>query len=311
MSLSEAWHLRRVQTNPPKPTIMTKEPTHAQLRAMAEHRGLKLVRSRKRTPGIGDFGKFGLTDASGKPLLGIGDDGLTASAADVEDYLRGGALSSWKLSADNVPGSLPRKPKAERPRREEGNDGESPARRKRTAAAPRRSGAAPALQQDPPPPPRATPRLRIVEPVPAPALRIRRAAVADADALRNLLTQMRRAPKESAIEANLTQLRKAAGDLVIAELGSPVGCCAWAAVPTLQHGRVGRITLLLVDKKYRRRGVGKALLAAADEALVKAGCREVEAMSDIMIDNAHGFFRAMRFEQASYRFVRTISSGAD
>jgi len=44
---------------------MTREPNAEQLRAMAEHRGMKLVRSRKRTPGVGDFGKYCLTDAGG------------------------------------------------------------------------------------------------------------------------------------------------------------------------------------------------------------------------------------------------------
>ena len=73
---------------------MTTEPTADELRAIAEHRGMKLVRSRKRTPGVGDYGKFGLTDAADKPLLGIGEQGLTASAADIARYLRGGAADS-------------------------------------------------------------------------------------------------------------------------------------------------------------------------------------------------------------------------
>jgi ribosomal protein S18 acetylase RimI-like enzyme len=295
----------------PKPEMMASEMNPEQLRAMAEHRGFKLLRSRKRTPGVGDFGKFGLTDGNGKPLIGVGDDGLMASAAEVEDYLRGGALSSWKRSAEEVPEPPSRQVKRKRRSSEDADGSEGPAPRKRaTDAAPRREVAAPSRRQNPPPP-RATPVLRLVEAAPAPTLRIRRAAAGDANDLSTLLAQLRRGPKDSAIAANLAQLRKAGGDLVIADLGGPVGCCAWAAVPTLQHGRVGRITLLLVDRKHRRRGIGTALLAAADKALIKAKCRQVEAMSDVMIDNAHGFFRAMKFEQASYRFVRTIDAGGD
>jgi hypothetical protein len=74
-----------------------------QLREMAEHRGLKLVRSRKRKPGTGDFGKYGLSDAGGKPLFGQSATGLTASATDIEAYLRQGATSTWKASADTLP----------------------------------------------------------------------------------------------------------------------------------------------------------------------------------------------------------------
>ena len=70
---------------------MAQVATDQKLRDMAEHRGLKLVKSRRRKPGVGDYGKFGLIDAAGKPLLGIGAQGLEASAQDIEAYLRAGA----------------------------------------------------------------------------------------------------------------------------------------------------------------------------------------------------------------------------
>jgi len=69
------------------------------LRDMAANRGCRLVRSRVRTPGRGDYGKFGLKDAkTGKAVLGIGKSGLTATADEVEAFLRGGTASAWKSS---------------------------------------------------------------------------------------------------------------------------------------------------------------------------------------------------------------------
>jgi ribosomal protein S18 acetylase RimI-like enzyme len=74
------------------------------LREMAENRGCKLVTSRVRTPGRGDYGRFGLKDAkTGKAVLGIGKTGLTATAEEVETYLRGGAASAWKSSVGKTP----------------------------------------------------------------------------------------------------------------------------------------------------------------------------------------------------------------
>jgi ribosomal protein S18 acetylase RimI-like enzyme len=74
------------------------------LREMAENRGCKLVASRVRTPGRGDYGRFGLKDAkTGKAVLGIGKTGLTATAEEVETYLRGGAASAWKSSVGKTP----------------------------------------------------------------------------------------------------------------------------------------------------------------------------------------------------------------
>lgn len=282
---------------------MAKEPTPDELRAMAEHRGLKLLRSRKRTPGVGDYGKFGLTDADGKALLGIGNDGLTASAGDIEQYLRGGTVSSWKLSADTAP--APRRPKTKRAQAPDDTEG-APVRRR---TAPKRAMGATAAEtrrQYPPPPPRAKPKLRIVEPEPAAELIIRTAKPGDIKALGSLLAQLAKPPKRIPLDANVAALSKAGGGLVVAEKGKPIGLCAWAVLPTLQHGAVGRITLLLVDAKFRREGVATELLQSAEGALRKAGCDRIEAMSDIMINNAHNFFRARGFEQASYRFVRSL-----
>jgi GNAT superfamily N-acetyltransferase len=79
------------------------------LREMAGNRGLKLVSSRIRTPGRGDYGKFGLKDAkTGKEVLGFGKRGLNATAEEIETFLRGGTASAWKSSVGKAP---PRKAK--------------------------------------------------------------------------------------------------------------------------------------------------------------------------------------------------------
>ena len=80
------------------------------LRAMATHQGFKLLTSRRRKPG-GDFGKFGLEDANGKPALGIAEDGLEASAQEVEAFLRDRARGSWASSTKGLKRSkAPRPP---------------------------------------------------------------------------------------------------------------------------------------------------------------------------------------------------------
>jgi len=71
------------------------------LREAARHRGFRLVKSRRRKPG-GDFGKYGLKDASGDPVFGIDADGLAASAEEVEDYLRGATSDAWSRSAGSA-----------------------------------------------------------------------------------------------------------------------------------------------------------------------------------------------------------------
>lgn len=285
-----------------------------QLREVAQHRGLRLVKSRRRKPGVGDYGKYGLTDAAGKALLGIGADGLTASAAEIQKYLRMSALGTWKRSAETTP-DRPAPPN--RSRSPEPDDEDAPVRRRSKPASRPEPRAA---REEPAPEPRKSdakarpkPALRLVpkagpKPAPEPVLRVRLATAADAGALSALLGQLSGLSLDRAdVADNLSMARKAKAGMLIAELDGIVGCCGWAVVPTIHRGAVGRLTVLVVDKAHRRRGVGTAMLAAAEKALAKAGCRQVEAMSDITINNSHNFLRSLNFEQTSYRFVRSIS----
>jgi len=305
---------------------MADETISDKLRDMAEHRGLKLVKSRKRKAGTGDYGKFGLTDLEGKPLLGIGDGGLTAAAEDIEAYLRKGATSTWKASAE----SMPARPASTKKARGEETDEEVSlailprARRgagkvhsensklgstsnKAVRSSPKgkvagaRTEAEPVLRRP------ATKRKSEPQPKPEPKLIIRTGRASDAAALVPLLSQLAGIQiDELAIARNLDTVRKASGGMAVAERGGIVGFCSWGVLSTVQHGAIGRISLLLVDEDHRRRGIATALLEAAMTALRKAGCRKVEAMSDIEIANAHGFFRTLQFEQTSYRFARDI-----
>lgn len=262
------------------------------LRQLAEHRGLKLVRSRRRKAGVGDFGKFGLTDAAGKALLGIGADGLTATARDIEAYLRAGTLGTWQKSASTVP------------------DKPSPrlAPQPPPAAAPAKAKSLPKPQPaERPKPPPPVPAVASPVPPPVPELVIRPAVAADAEALAPLLSRLSGVTIDSkTARRNLAGVQNAGGGMVLAELADPIGCCAWAVVQTIHRGSIGRITMVFVSPDHRRRGIARQLLAAAEQALAGAGCSLVEVMSDIRIDNAHNFFRALKFEQASYRFTRKL-----
>ena len=314
---------------------MPDETIDQKLREMAEHRGFKLVKSRRRKPGTGDFGKFGLTQADGKPLLGISEEGLTASADDVETYLRNGSVSTWKASAESVPViAVPtEKPKGQtkadddegapviRPRAKNAANGNvdsikaAPKGRNDQRPEKSKSGvgpAGPASAGRRTAAPETTSRTREAahaapQPVPASRLHLRATKPADAAALAQLIGQLADVQADDlGIARNLESARKAKGGMVVAELDTLVGCCAWAIIPTIRHGLIGRITLIVVDEDCRRRGIATAMFEAASAALAKAGCMRVEAMSDIEIRNAHGFFRALKFEQASYRFAKAL-----
>ena len=78
------------------------------LRELAENRGCKLVRSRIRTPGRGDYGRFGLKDAkTGREIFGFGKKGLTATGEEIASFLRGNAAATWKSSVGSARRAAP------------------------------------------------------------------------------------------------------------------------------------------------------------------------------------------------------------
>src|SRR5437763_7951263 len=98
------------------------DPVIDELAESARNRGLKLVRSRVRTPGKRRFGKVGLTDAKGKPVLGMDAKGATGTPEEVEEYLRNLGAKDWGASLDVA--VLPRKRKQTKVSRPAANDAE-------------------------------------------------------------------------------------------------------------------------------------------------------------------------------------------
>ena len=143
------------------------------LKEMAAHRGLRLVKSRRRKPG-GDFGRYGLTDAkTGQDCFGIGKHGLEATAEDIEAYLRRGAAADWKRSL----GAVGKAAAKARPNKREAA---APAPALAPAPAP------PPKRRAPPPPPPPAPDPE-PEAEPEPELVVREAKPGDAGALATLL----------------------------------------------------------------------------------------------------------------------------
>ena len=98
------------------------DPVVDDLAEAARNRGLKLVRSRVRTPGKRRFGKVGLTDKAGRPVFGMDFSAPVAKPEDVADYLRNLGANDWGASLDVA--VLPRKRKPTKVSRKAANDAE-------------------------------------------------------------------------------------------------------------------------------------------------------------------------------------------
>jgi ribosomal protein S18 acetylase RimI-like enzyme len=252
----------------------------------ARNRGLKLVRSRVRTPGKRRFGKVGLTDRSGRPVFGMDDKGPTAKPEDVEDYLRNLGAKDWGASLDVA--VMPRKRR--KPARAAANDSEpepeTPRRRK--------------PESPPPPPPEPPP--------PPPKPKVRDAKPGDAGALVGLIRLLDHDVDEKGVRKRVAKLAKDDLAPLVAVLDKKVvGLCGIdRMIAVHRDSPVGRITILAVAEKARKQGIGRLLTEAAEERLRKLGCGMVEVTSNDRLAAAHAFYRHMGYERTSIRFMKKL-----
>ncbi len=252
-----------------------------ELAESARNRGLKLVRSRVRTPGKRRFGKVGLTDARGKPVFGMDAKGPTAKPEEVEDYLRNLGAKDWGASLDVA--LLPRKRKPTKVTRPAANDAEPESKPKRA-----------------PPPPS--------PPKPKPQPKIREAKPADAPLLVELIRFLGHEIDEKAVRKNLGKLKRAGETPLVATLGKVVvGLVGIHRMVTVHRpAPVGRMSVLVVAKGAQDHGLGRMLVEAAEQALKKAGCQIVEVTSNDRRTAAHAFYRHMGYERTSIRFFKKL-----
>lgn len=123
------------------------------------------------------------------------------------------------------------------------------------------------------------------------ALTIRKATVNDAETLASLATQLGY-PSEAG-QAAQRLLRLPAGRatvLVAADRGLVVG---WAHVSTqasLLADDTAEIMGLIVEQGYRDRGIGRALLRAAELWALENGCSTLVVRTNIVRQRAHQFY---------------------
>ena len=247
-----------------------------QLDALAEtarNRGLKLVRSRVRTPTKRRFGKVGLTDIPGTPVFGMDAKGPTAKPEEVEEYLR-------KLNAKDWGASL-------------------------GAAAPQPKRKSKAAKERAPEPARAA---RLARPKPEPMPAIREAKPADAPRLVELILELGHEIDEKSVRKNLSSLKKAGELPLVATLGkSIVGLVGRHLMVTVHRPQaVGRIPVLVVAGEARGANIGRMLVEAVEQWCRDQGCALIEVTSNDRRADAHAFYRHMGYERTSIRFVKKL-----
>jgi GNAT superfamily N-acetyltransferase len=93
--------------------------------------------------------------------------------------------------------------------------------------------------------------------------------------------------------------------------GDLVGVAALGVLPMIEvTGKLGRLLALVVDERYRGRGVGQSLVTATEEQARAAGCVKMEVTSSRYRTRTHEFYQQLGYEDictSSARFVKSLA----
>jgi GNAT superfamily N-acetyltransferase len=139
---------------------------------------------------------------------------------------------------------------------------------------------------------------------------IRAATPDDAPELSRLLTQLGHPTTEAEVRARWDGCSREGSAALVADRGDGTlaGLATIGRIHVLHRPRpIGRITALVVDAPDRGRGLGRALVAAAEARLLDAGCGLLEITSNLRRADAHAFYERIGYEKTSVRLARTLA----
>ena len=89
--------------------------------------------------------------------------------------------------------------------------------------------------------------------------------------------------------------------------GRVCGMIGTVTYPSYEHNDPGaRILALVTLNAARRRGIGRALVAAAEKDLSQRAIRRVALNTQLTRDDAHKFYESLGYERNGWRFVKQL-----
>lgn len=143
---------------------------------------------------------------------------------------------------------------------------------------------------------------------PVAELMIRKVGPADAAFVARLVTELGYPATADETRGRIERLDRDGQDLFVAELeGELAGFAATQIYPVLvQDAPVCRLAALVVAERFRRRGIGRALILAVEQEGRRSGCDRVVLESALRRDEAHGFYRSLEYEGTANSFQKRL-----
>lgn len=145
-------------------------------------------------------------------------------------------------------------------------------------------------------------------------LTVRFAEAADVEALARLMGELGYETRVSEMEMRLDELAKDARyrTFVAVKGGKVCGLIGTLAQMSYEYNDPsGRILALVVAGDAREAGIGKKLLAVAENDFAQRNIRRVAVYTHLRRERAHKFYETAGYEKNGYRYVKTLAASAD
>jgi ribosomal protein S18 acetylase RimI-like enzyme len=140
-------------------------------------------------------------------------------------------------------------------------------------------------------------------------VRIRAAKLCDAPELAALMYELGYETASNEMRARLKSILRAEQySTFVARIGKEL-CGMIGTLTHMSHEHddlSGKIVALVVSKEQRRSGVGRALIAAAEEDFAKRNVTRVTLTTRFERDAAHRFYEALGYSRTGFRFAKIL-----
>jgi ribosomal protein S18 acetylase RimI-like enzyme len=145
-------------------------------------------------------------------------------------------------------------------------------------------------------------------------IQIRRPETGDMEALAELMRQLGYPTRASEMQMRMETIlaNKNYATFVAVSNGKVCGMIGTFTCQTYEHNSPGaRILALVVAEKMRGRGVGEALITAAENDLARRNVRRVAVNARFERTRAHEFYEKLGYTKNGFRLVKELPMPAD
>lgn len=143
---------------------------------------------------------------------------------------------------------------------------------------------------------------------------VRRAELADAAPLAELMTQLGYPTRTSEMEMRMEAIcsDKTYATFVAVTDGKVCGMIGTSTRYSYEHNSAGAVIMaLIVAENARGRGVGHALIKAAEEDLAERNIRRVAVYTHFRRTDAHEFYEKVGYVKNGFRLIKELPTVAD